>query len=238
MITVTTTDLRPEGHGPGMSPVPTRRDRRDARRRAQRRQGLRRMAAVVGSAALLMIGASAWSAGVRHGTEDPEVASTPSTGASAVAPMTSAASTTAAAPVPRTPGQPRPSTRSPTTPNPVTPRATPAGTTPSPPASTQSAPAPRVAPSEAPTPVMAAPQVTGLACAATGSAAVLRGSAAAGSAPVTVVMSLGGRSQTRYAPAGSALSFSMSATPAPVGSACSVTVASSAGQGRVTAVVR
>ena len=67
---------------------------------------------------------------------------------------------------------------------------------------------------------------------------MLSGSAAAGSAPVTVVMSLGGLSQSRYGPAGASLSFSMTASLVAPGSACSVSVASTAGQGRATAVVR
>jgi hypothetical protein len=236
MITSPSTDVRPEAAGPGLSAAPTRRDRRVARGRAQRRRGLRRLAAVSGSAALLMIGASAWSAGVRHSPERQEVASIPrppQTVASNPELTTPAASPTSAASLSQTPTQPLAHK-----PNPTPLHATPAQTVPSRAANTGSALPPRTLPPAVAQYVSAAPQVTGLSCAATGSGAVLRGSAVAGTAPVTVVMSLGGRSQTRYGPAGSALSFSMSASPALVGGACSVSVASSAGQGRATAVVR
>lgn len=102
------------------------------------------------------------------------------------------------------------------------------------PSSAAPKPAPQRTPSSTPRSAaspaaVTGPRVTGLSCVSAGAGARLSGSALAGSAPVTVVMTVGGQSMTRAGSASSSLSFSMTAWPAPPGTPCSVTVVSSAG---------
>jgi hypothetical protein len=220
------------------TPSPSRRDRRVAIRMAHRRRARRRVVAVAWTVVLLVAGASSWSAGVRPRPRAQEAASRVVATVEATTGPTQASTPSAPAltnpparvrlPAPTHSG-PRTSSGPATPPKPATSQLL------SPPLSVPPTGPPQVSSSPQ---VSSPPQVTALSCAATGTGAVLRGSAAAGSAPVTVVMSLGGLSQTRLGPAGASLSFSMTASLAPLHSGCSVSVASSAGQGRATAVVR
>jgi hypothetical protein len=123
------------------------------------------------------------------------------------------------------------STKAPAAPRPV--RAKPVPPSPKPRA--------EVAPSR-PTPRRASgpvkPAVTALSCTSNGAGAQLVGAAVTGSAPVTVVMHLGGMTQTRSGSAGSTVHFTMTASPAARGSACSVSVTSRVGSDSRPGVVR